>query len=448
MKIDNLIYLCVDDNVHAKAHLSRMLDIEALPCHVYVLTPNLFKTLIRKWFSIGLKIYRSIKGVDQPNDADRAYSKKIFGRDITDCSIFFLLRAARIKTSIVRAANVNDQSVYELLQSDTSTYVLSNAHGIVGKRLLDMGKTWINCHKGYLPDFRGSSATYWSTLTGGTFGATVHFMDQGIDTGPILEQQLFQSTKVQSRRQWKLFEAHMVSSTLAKVLSRWKLEGPPSGREQDRLDGKTYFLMHHVLANIVSSDFIMDENFEIQNTEYKTGILDAIESLGRLGEGENFEEIVEDVLWEVKQEASPTFKSNLRSILKDITGSGINGIWSAATENWHFVLLMQKTIDLGWSKGKIRNNSSLSKWSSKEIILSHYLLMAIVATTKDMTILNTALKLGDILIKVDFTIAPTQLRQIGFRSLTLQMKTVRQVEVQFLNISNTVTKNKCPGVTT
>ena len=162
----------------------------------------------------------------------------------------------------------------------------------------------------------------------------------------------------------------------------------------------------------------------------------------------SFEEIVEDVLWEVKQEASPTFKSNLRSILKDITGSGINGIWSAATENWHFVLLMQKTIDLGWSKGKIRNNSSLSKWSSKEIILSHYLLMAIVATTKDMTILNTALKLGDILIKVDFTIAPTQLRQIGFRSLTLQMKTVRQVEVQFLNISNTVTKNKCPGVTT
>ena len=96
----------------------------------------------------------------------------------------------------------------------------------------------------------------------------------------------------------------MVSSTFAKVLSRWKLEGPPSGREQDRLDGKTYFLMHHVLANIVSSDFIMDENFETQNTEYKTEILDAIESLGRLGEGENFEEIVEDVLCEVKQEAS------------------------------------------------------------------------------------------------------------------------------------------------
>lgn len=44
----------------------------------------------------------------------------------------------------------------------------------------------LNVHPGNLPYFRGCSCPEWQILTTGKFYATAHFMDEGIDTGPIL----------------------------------------------------------------------------------------------------------------------------------------------------------------------------------------------------------------------------------------------------------------------
>ena len=61
---------------------------------------------------------------------------------------------------------------------------------IFGRRLLTLPpKGVINCHAGALPFYRGRNILNWALINGeNRFGVTVHYMDEGIDTGPILQQ--------------------------------------------------------------------------------------------------------------------------------------------------------------------------------------------------------------------------------------------------------------------
>lgn len=46
----------------------------------------------------------------------------------------------------------------------------------------------LNVHPGYLPYNRGRNAQIWGIIDGTPVGATLHYMDEGVDTGPIVER--------------------------------------------------------------------------------------------------------------------------------------------------------------------------------------------------------------------------------------------------------------------
>ncbi len=46
----------------------------------------------------------------------------------------------------------------------------------------------LNMHPGMLPDYRGLSSVWWAVYEGGQTGATLHFVDRNIDTGPIVSR--------------------------------------------------------------------------------------------------------------------------------------------------------------------------------------------------------------------------------------------------------------------
>jgi folate-dependent phosphoribosylglycinamide formyltransferase PurN len=49
----------------------------------------------------------------------------------------------------------------------------------------------VNSHLALLPEIRGMSSPEWSLLCGVPLGITIHFMDSGLDTGPILLRREF-----------------------------------------------------------------------------------------------------------------------------------------------------------------------------------------------------------------------------------------------------------------
>jgi methionyl-tRNA formyltransferase len=65
--------------------------------------------------------------------------------------------------------------------------IIFTGGNIVRKQLLDVPRLGLlNVHLGLLPEIRGMSSPEWSLLKHVPVGVTVHYMDAGIDTGPIL----------------------------------------------------------------------------------------------------------------------------------------------------------------------------------------------------------------------------------------------------------------------
>lgn len=67
----------------------------------------------------------------------------------------------------------------------TKYLVIAGCGAIIRDNILSLA-TPLNIHPGVLPYFRGLDPVLWSVEKGKPVGATVHVMDSGIDTGPIL----------------------------------------------------------------------------------------------------------------------------------------------------------------------------------------------------------------------------------------------------------------------
>ena len=62
---------------------------------------------------------------------------------------------------------------------------------IISNEIIDkLNNNIINLHISYLPHNRGANPNYWSFKDNTPKGVTIHLVDEGIDTGPILVQKL------------------------------------------------------------------------------------------------------------------------------------------------------------------------------------------------------------------------------------------------------------------
>lgn len=78
----------------------------------------------------------------------------------------------------------------DFVTNSVPSLVVFTGGGLVRQSLIDRaGMGVMNCHMGVLPDYRGMDCTYWCVLNRDSenIGFSVHFIDSGVDTGPIIE---------------------------------------------------------------------------------------------------------------------------------------------------------------------------------------------------------------------------------------------------------------------
>jgi hypothetical protein len=82
---------------------------------------------------------------------------------------------------------LNSPEAISFLRANNPTGVAYCGGGILRKPFLSAveGKV-LNAHAGPLPQVRGMNATEWSLLLGLPLEVTIHFIDAGVDTGPVL----------------------------------------------------------------------------------------------------------------------------------------------------------------------------------------------------------------------------------------------------------------------
>ncbi len=94
--------------------------------------------------------------------------------------------------------SVNSASTISLLKEINPDVIIVNGTRIISKKVLSaLNCKFINTHAGITPKYRGVHGTYWALLNNDieNSGVTVHFVDEGIDTGNIISQSIVVPTK-------------------------------------------------------------------------------------------------------------------------------------------------------------------------------------------------------------------------------------------------------------
>jgi methionyl-tRNA formyltransferase len=95
----------------------------------------------------------------------------------------------------IKVTNLNEKLSEAKLLSVPLDFIVLGDSRIIKQHIYSIPKIGtINVHPGYLPTVRGNTPYFWALVNKLPQGCSVHFLDEGIDTGDIIRRESF-STK-------------------------------------------------------------------------------------------------------------------------------------------------------------------------------------------------------------------------------------------------------------
>ena len=85
--------------------------------------------------------------------------------------------------------NHNSDDTKRYLYENEIDYIFLSSAGILKLSIIDGPWKIINCHPAILPRYRGKGSPIWAIYEEGPTGVTAHFVDSGIDTGPVIHRE-------------------------------------------------------------------------------------------------------------------------------------------------------------------------------------------------------------------------------------------------------------------
>ncbi len=163
--------------------------------------------------------------------------------------------------------DLNDPEVVQTLQQLKPDLVVFTGGGLIRKEVLaNAGAGVVNCHMGMLPRYRGMDVVEWTAaekrMEEVGFGVTLHRMDAGVDTAPIL---LIEKIPVREKDSFvrirQRIEVKMVDVMLEGV--RRMRDGTLTVQPQAPQDGRQYYVMHPRIKAYAANNlkrFLKDQN--------------------------------------------------------------------------------------------------------------------------------------------------------------------------------------------
>ncbi len=161
-------------------------------------------------------------------------------------SLSHLAAAYNIPYRVV--ADHNQPQSEDFIRRIAPDLIVFTGGGLIRQNILSIPTIGImNCHTGILPEFRGMDVVEWTAAEGKIgdvgFGVTLHLMDKGVDTGPIIKKAPLVAENLKSFEQIRAeLEVKMVESMLEGV--KGFRDGSNVIRQQHKEDGRQYFVMH------------------------------------------------------------------------------------------------------------------------------------------------------------------------------------------------------------
>jgi len=165
---------------------------------------------------------------------------------------------SKYSTPVISCSSLNDAAVVDGLREVQPDLVVFTGGGLIRQDVLsNSGNGILNCHMGILPPYRGMDVVEWPILEDHIeqIGITVHFMDQGLDTGDILRVRQIQPRMGENITELRDRIEPIMCQTLVDTCIEF-LNGKIERQPQNILAGKQFFKMHPYLLNIAAKKFI------------------------------------------------------------------------------------------------------------------------------------------------------------------------------------------------
>ena len=101
--------------------------------------------------------------------------------------------AEKLNVPFLPSENVNHPEFLKSLNNfQADLFISMSFNQILHKSIINIPpKGFINCHAGMLPFYRGRNPLNWALINGEeSIGVTTHYVDEGIDTGDIITQEI------------------------------------------------------------------------------------------------------------------------------------------------------------------------------------------------------------------------------------------------------------------
>jgi folate-dependent phosphoribosylglycinamide formyltransferase PurN len=151
-----------------------------------------------------------------------------------------------VEPSVVRVKRLNGPELQETIGSRGIRYLVNGGAGIFREPLVSMRDLVIvNAHAGKLPGFRNMNVVEWQLYTGSPVVGTVHRIDAGIDTGPVLLERQLDLSSARSVEEARDLAFDQVARLVAPAVQA-HARGEIEERRQPQ-EGKRWYVMHPYL---------------------------------------------------------------------------------------------------------------------------------------------------------------------------------------------------------
>ncbi len=154
---------------------------------------------------------------------------------------------------IIDSGTVNSDEIINYIKSLNLKFIIYSGFGgeIVSERLLKTNVPFLHMHAGWLPDYRGSTTSYYSVLSEGFAGVSAILLSSKIDEGNVVARKRYFPPLEGSNWDYEydsLIRSDLLIELLASFTSKGKL---PDGFVQNAKEGDTFYIIHPVLKNLL-----------------------------------------------------------------------------------------------------------------------------------------------------------------------------------------------------
>ena len=150
--------------------------------------------VVQRKYSFSRQLFKFPSTKRKINESWRYLRQKAFRKIHKEQRFFFSENYSKLsyRGKFLEVFDINDNKVKNIIIQTNPDLVLTFGCGILKRNVFFETPKFgvVNIHSGIVPDYRGVDNVYWCLYNNepNKIGATIHYIDRGIDTGEILAQ--------------------------------------------------------------------------------------------------------------------------------------------------------------------------------------------------------------------------------------------------------------------